>query len=79
MQFRETVHPTKQVRRTHKFMISFDVESLFTNIPLNETIELAVDLLMDNLNLGITKPQLRKLFVFATKQSHFSFDNVIYD
>ena len=73
------IEDLKQVRRTDKFMISFDVESLFTNIPLNETIELAVDLLMDNLNLGITKPQLRKLFVFATKQSHFSFDNVIYD
>ena len=73
------IEDLKQVRRTDKFMISFDVESLFTNIPLNETIELAVDLLMDNLNLGITKPQLRKLFVFATKQSHCSFDNVIYD
>ena len=29
-------------------MISFDVESLFTNIPLKETIDLAVDLLMEN-------------------------------
>ena len=34
---------------------------------------------MENLDLEITKQQLRKLFVFATKQSHFSFDKVIYD
>ena len=60
-------------------MISFEVESLFTNIPFKETIELAVNLLMENLELKITKPQLRKLFVFATKQSHLSFDKVIYD
>ena len=46
---------------------------------LNETIELAVNFLMENHDFGITKPQLRKLFVFATKQSHFSFNDVIYD
>ena len=28
-----------------KFLISFDVESLFTNIPLNETIDIAVHLI----------------------------------
>ena len=27
-----------------KFLVSFDVESLFTNIPLNETINIAIDL-----------------------------------
>ena len=73
------IEDLKQVRNSNKFMISFDVESLFTNIPLNETIELVVNLLMENHDFGIKKPQLRKLFVFATKQSHFSFSDVIYD
>ena len=73
------IEDLKQVRNSNKFMISFDVESLFTNIPLNETIELVVNLLMENHDFGIKKPQLRKLFVFATKQSHFSFNDVIYD
>ena len=61
-------------------MISFDVESLFTNIPLNETIELAINLMIDKTpNIEITKPKLRKLFVFATKQTHFTFDGIMYD
>ena len=40
---------------------------------------MAVDLLCEKIELGITKPQLRKLFVFATKQSHFTFNNTIFD
>ncbi len=73
------VEDLKKVGSSDKFMISFDVESLYTNIPLNETIELAVDLMWEKIDLGITKPQLRKLFVFATKQSHFAFNNSLYD
>ena len=61
-------------------MISFDVESLFTNIPLIETIDLAVYLIFEKKHdLGITKPQLKKLFFFATKQTHFTFNDVLYD
>ena len=40
---------------------------------------MAVDLLMENHNFDRTKLQLRKLFVIATKQIHFSFENTIYD
>ena len=61
-------------------MVSYDVCSLFTNIPLNETIYLAVDIIFDNnQSMSITKPQLKKLFVFATSQTHFLFNNEIYD
>ena len=60
-------------------MVSY-VCSLFTNISLNETIDLAVDIIFDNnKSMNITKPQLRKLFVFATSQTHFLFNNEIYD
>ena len=70
----------KQVRRDTKYMISFDVASLFTNIPLDETIDLAVNLIHQKFeNFDISKTNLKKLFNFATKQSHFSFDEIIYD
>ena len=29
--------------------------------------------------MGIKKPQLKKLFFFATKQTHFTFKDVLYD
>ena len=46
------------------FMVSYDVCSLFTNIPLNETIDLAVDIIFDdNQSMNITKPQLKKLLL----------------
>ena len=74
------VQKMHQVRCTNSFMVSFDVESLFTNIPLDETIDLAVNLVFQNkTGLKITKPELKKLFEFATKQTHFSFHNQLYD
>ena len=40
------------------FMVSFGVCSLFPNIPLDETIDLAVDIIFNNnQNMNITKPQ----------------------
>ena len=61
-------------------MVSYDVCSLFTNIPLNETIDLTVDIIFDNnLIMSITKPTLKKLFVLATSQTHFLFNNEVYD
>ena len=61
-------------------MVSYDVCSLFTNILLNETIYLAVDIVFDNnQSMIITEPQLKKLFVFATSQTHFLFNNEIYN
>ena len=45
-------------------MVSYDVCSLFTNIPLNETIDLAVDIIFnDNQSMNITKTQLKKLLL----------------
>ena len=39
------VEELKTVRVTNKYMVSHDVTSLFTNIPLKETIHLTIDLL----------------------------------
>ena len=61
-------------------MVSFDVESLFTNIPLIESINLAVDYIMKgNPDIKLGRENLAKLFFFATAQTHFSFLGNFYD
>ena len=40
------VNEITNLRTSNKFMVSFDVESLFTNIPLLESFELAVDYIL---------------------------------
>ena len=63
-----------------KFMVSFDVESLFTNIPLKETIDLAVDAIITNKVCGkLSRAQLTKLFMYATSMNHFLFKGCFYD
>ena len=52
-------------------MASFDVESLFTNIPLQETIDLCVDLLFNdkpNIN-GFTKTDFHELHTITLSES----------
>ena len=74
------VEEIKQVRFNNSFMVSFDVESLFTNVPLDETIDMAVNLLFDNYpEMKITKPELKQLFEYSTKNTHFLFNNELYD
>ena len=61
-------------------MVSFDVESLFTNILLEESIDLAVEYIFKGIpNSKITHDYLKKLFFIATSQTHFLFDGSFYD
>ena len=63
-----------------KFMVSFDVESLFTNIPLEECIDLAVNYISEgNPDLKLSESELRSLFTIATAQTHFLFNGSFYD
>ena len=56
----------EEVSVSHYFMVSYFC-SLFTNISPNETIHLAVDIIVyNNQSMDITKPQLKKFFVSAT-------------
>ena len=74
------VKEVQEVSVSDYFMVSYDVCSLFTNIPLNETNDLAVNIIFDNnKSMNITKPQLKKPFVFATSPTHFLFNNETYD
>ena len=61
-------------------MASLDVDSLFTNISLNETIDICVDnLYNDNENPpNIPKYDFRNLLNIATKKSFFMFNNKYY-
>ena len=70
----------KKVRASNKFLVSYDVCSLFTSIPLAETIDIAVDLLFEkNPGFKISKADLRKLFQFAASGTHFMFEGKFYD
>lgn len=63
------------------FMCSFDVVSLFTNIPLQETIKICLDSLYRDPNI-CPPPQpeelLRKMLMKATTEVEFSFDGIMY-
>ena len=59
-------------------MISYDVVSLFTNVPLSETIDIAVNLIFENKpELKINRRELKKLFEFATSKTHFLFNGLL--
>ena len=61
-------------------MCSFDVSSLFTNVPLDETIQIFLDKLYALPNPPkLPRAVLKNLLVFATKRSHFVFDGQYYD
>ena len=63
-----------------KFLVSYDVTRLFTNIPLQETVDVAINLIFNhNPNLNLTKKELKKLFLFATSQTHFIFNSKFYN
>ena len=74
------VSQIKNANLSKKCLVSYDVNSLFTNIPLQETIDIAISLIFNqNPNLNITKKKLKKLFRFATSQTHFIFNSKFYN
>ena len=62
------------------FMGSLDVDSLFTNIPLEETIEICINELFKESETvqGLSKTEFKELLSLATKDSHFIFDGTLY-
>ena len=65
---KDTFSFVSQIKNTNlsgKFLASYDVTSLFTNVLLQETIGVAINLIFNhNPNLNITKKELKKLFLF---------------
>ena len=74
------VSQIKNANLSRKFLVSYNATSLFINIPLQETIDIAINLIFNhNPNLNITKKELKKLFLFATSQIHFLFNGKFYN
>ena len=61
-------------------MGSLDVDSLFTNIPLDETIDICINQLFENTDTveGFKKSELKQLLCLATKESYFIFNDLLY-
>ena len=54
------VSQIKNANLSKRFLVSYDVTSLFTNIPLQETIDIAINLISNhNPNLNITRKELK--------------------
>ena len=61
------------------FMGSLDIDSLFTNIPLEETIEICTNNLFKNSDIvhGLKKSEFKDLLSLTTKESYFIFNYII--
>ena len=62
------------------FMGSLDVDSLFSDIPLEQTIEICTNGLFKESETveGSSKTEFKELLSLATKDSHFIFDGTLY-
>ena len=60
-------------------MGSLDVDSLFTNIPLDEASDICVNQLFENTDTveGFKKSELKQLLCLATKKSYFIFNGLL--
>ena len=62
------------------FFVSYEVTSLFTNIPLQESIDIAINLIFNhNPNLNVTKNNLKDFSFCPISQSHFIFKGKFYN
>ena len=63
------------------YMCSFDIVSLFTNVPLDETIDICADALYRGENrdaLSLSENSFRELLRMLTSGVEFSFNNIMY-
>ena len=61
-------------------MDTLDVDSLFTNIPLDKTIDICTNTIYSEQDViqRISKEEFRNLLSLATKESYFIFNEVLY-
>ena len=61
-------------------MVSFDVPSLFTNVPLDYTIDVLLPLIYTQreIETNIRKKELKDLLILCTKNVHFSLNEQLY-
>ena len=67
-------------QNSNLFMASLDVDSLFANIPLDETINIIIEkLFCENETVHhLSRDRFKCLLTLATKKSYFVFDGELY-
>ena len=69
----------KQVPDGYK-MVSFDIKSLFTNVPLEKTIKITSKRIYESkeINTSISKKKMKQLLTLSSNNVHFTYDNEVY-
>ena len=78
---KDFIEKIRNLNVAHGFdMISFNVKSLFTSVPLEETINIALDRIYHRkeIDIAISKNDMRNLLLLFTKNVHFCFGGDIY-
>ena len=57
-------------------MVSFDVKSLFTNVPLDRTIDIILKKIYEKNEIvtSITKNEIKEMLILCTGNVHFTFE-----
>ena len=77
----EFINRVREMRpQSNRIMISFDVVSLFTNVPLEKTIDIILKKIYRDklIKTKIKRDDMKKLLYLCTKEGHFTFNDEVY-
>ena len=81
---KDTKYFVEKIKKEHipndHLLVSFDVKSLFINVPLDQTIEIILNIVYkkNEISTDMTKSEMKELLNLCTKSVHFTFDDNIY-
>ena len=81
---KDTKYFVEKIKKEHipndHLLVSFDVKSLVTNVPLDQTIEIILNRVYkkNEISTDMTKSEMKELLNLCTKSVHFTFDGNIY-
>ena len=81
---KDTKYFIEKIKKEHipndHLLVSFDVKFLFTNVPLDQTIEIILNRVYkkNEISTDMTKSEMKELLNLCTKSVHFTFDDNIY-
>ena len=60
-------------------MIPFDVKSLFTNVPLERTIQVVLKRIYEKheVSTNVTKKEMKEMLILSIKNVHFTFNEEV--
>ena len=76
----QLIEELKEVQlENENYMVSFDIQSLYTNVPVNEAINIIIDQYRDDgLDRNMEKKDLKEMLKHATDNSYFIFNEEYY-